>query len=109
MKKKAIRILALMCVLALVCSLTASGESTADRHEASQQVETVKAMAGSLAAGWNHTVGLKSDGTVAAVGWNVFGQCDVSGWKDIVAVAAGDYHTVGLKSDGTVVAVGYKV
>ena len=53
-----------------------------------------------------HTVGLKSDGTVVAVGDNVFGRYDVSGWKDIVAVAAGDYHTVGLKSDGTVVAVG---
>ena len=41
-----------------------------------------------------------------AVGVNRSGQCDVSGWRDIVAVVAGDYHTVGLKADGTVVAVG---
>jgi len=25
-------------------------------------------------------VGLKSDGTVVAVGDNTYGQCDVSGW-----------------------------
>ena len=54
-----------------------------------------------------HTVGLKSDGTVVAVGANGRGQCDVSDWKDIVAVSADDWHTVGLKSDGTVVAVGW--
>ena len=38
---------------------------------------------------------------------NYAGQCDVSGWRDIVAVAAGKFHTVGLKRDGTGVAVGY--
>ena len=59
-----------------------------------------------LAAGSCHTVGLKADGTVAAVGDNEYGQCDVSGWADIVAVSAGELHTVGLKADGTVVAVG---
>jgi alpha-tubulin suppressor-like RCC1 family protein len=52
-------------------------------------------------------VGLKSDGTVVAVGDNDYGQCDVGGWTDIVQVAAGSDHTVGLKSDGTLVAVGY--
>jgi NADH:ubiquinone oxidoreductase subunit len=30
-----------------------------------------------------HTLGLKSDGTVVAVGDNEFGQCDVSGWRGI--------------------------
>ena len=59
-----------------------------------------------LSAGAYHTVGLRSDGTVIAVGTNESGQCSVSGWKDIVAVSAGWAHTVGLKSDGTVVAVG---
>jgi len=52
------------------------------------------------------TVGLKTDGTVVAVGNNDKGQCNVSGWRDIVAVAAGVDRTVGLKADGTVVAVG---
>jgi hypothetical protein len=49
---------------------------------------------------------VKADGTVVATGYNPYGQCEVSGWSDIVAVSAGSYHTVGLKSDGTVVAVG---
>ena len=59
-----------------------------------------------VAAGANswHTVGVKSDGTVIAVGDNQNGQCDVGNWIDIVQVAAGTGHTVGLKSDGTVVA-----
>lgn len=45
------------------------------------------------------------DGT-RNVGLNDDGQCDVSGWTDIIAVSAGSYNTVGLKSDGTVVAAG---
>ena len=60
----------------------------------------------SLAAGYDHTVGLKSDGSVVAVGSSYSGKCNVDGWTDIIAVAAGSYYTVGLKSDGTVVAVG---
>lgn len=69
-----------------------------------------------IAAGRRHTVALKSDGTVIAVGDNKYGQCKVSDWGDIVAVAAGNVHmatntgnahTVGLKSDGTVTAIGW--
>ena len=61
-----------------------------------------------VSAGGYHTVGLKADGTVVAVGSNrEYGQCNVGAWRDIVAISAGSYHTVGLKSDGTVVAVGY--
>ena len=59
-----------------------------------------------ISAGLEHSVGVKSDGTVVAVGKNDYGQCDVSGWTDILAVSAGSNHTVGLKADGTVVAVG---
>ena len=58
-----------------------------------------------MSAGGDHTVALRSDGTVVAAGDNDDGQCDVSGWSD-VTVAAGGYHTVGLRSDGTVVAAG---
>ena len=53
-----------------------------------------------------HTVALCSDGSVVATGANDDGRCNVSDWRDIVAVCAGDKHTVGLKTDGTVVAVG---
>ena len=65
--------------------------------------EQVKPM---VAAGSVHTVGLKADGTVVAVGQNSYGQCNVNSWRDVVQVAAGYGHTVGLKSDGTVVAAG---
>jgi hypothetical protein len=33
-----------------------------------------------VAAVNNHTVGLRSDGTMVAVGWNDEGQCDVNDW-----------------------------
>jgi hypothetical protein len=65
----------------------------------------------------DHTVGLKSDGTVVAVGSNYYntvgaaagsytGQCNVDDWRNIVAIEAGKLHTFGLKANGTVVAVG---
>jgi uncharacterized repeat protein (TIGR02543 family) len=54
-----------------------------------------------------YTLGLRSDGTVVAVGYNSYGQCDVGNWTDIVQVDGGYEHTVGLKTDGTVVAIGY--
>lgn len=60
----------------------------------------------SIASGTGHTVALKDNGTVVAVGNNSKGQCNVSGWADIVSVSAGTYFTVGLKANGTVVATG---
>jgi hypothetical protein len=60
-----------------------------------------------IAADGHHTVGLKVDSTVVAVGYNNYGQRNVGGWSDIVYVEAGYYHTLGLKTDGTVVATGF--
>ena len=65
-----------------------------------------------IATGYRHSVGLRSDGTVVAVGENRYGQCNVAEWREIVAVAAGNAHTgnahtVALRSDGTVLAVGW--
>ncbi|MBE6783081.1 MAG: hypothetical protein E7536_03625 [Ruminococcaceae bacterium] len=57
-----------------------------------------------ISAGGYHTIGLKNDGTVVAVGENWSGECNVSEWTDIIAISTGDEHTVGLKKDGTVVA-----
>ena len=82
-----------------------------------------------------YMLGLKADGTVIATGDNNWGQCDVSGWTDIVAIATGSftgknthsypiepraigdaifdtaqteshYYSVGIKADGTVVTAG---
>jgi len=60
----------------------------------------------SIAVGYGHTLGLKSDGTMVAIGFNDDGQRNVQEWSDIVAFSGGAYHTVGLKKDGTVVAAG---
>lgn len=59
-----------------------------------------------ISAGSYHTVGLKANGTVVAVGANWTGECNVSSWSDIVAVSASSQYTVGLKSNGTVVTAG---
>ena len=50
-----------------------------------------------------HTVGVKPEGTVLAVGYDELGQCQVSDWTNIVAVSAGFNHTLGLMADGTAV------
>ena len=59
-----------------------------------------------ISAGHGHTVGLKADGTVIAVGDNADDQCNTNSWTNIVAVSAGWNHTIGLKEDGTVIATG---
>ena len=60
-----------------------------------------------IAAGVNHNLALKSDGTVVAWGANFLGQRIVPvGLSGVTAVAAGGNHSLALKSDGTVVAWG---
>lgn len=59
-----------------------------------------------ISAGNSHTVGLKSDGTVVAVGENEDGQCNTHSWQNIKAISAGACHTLGLRVDGTVIATG---
>jgi hypothetical protein len=60
-----------------------------------------------MAAGGNHSLALKSDGTVLAWGYNESGQSTVpAGLSGVVAIAGGGDHSLALKSDGTVVAWG---
>ena len=123
MKNRKMLLLALFCialVLSLILPALAVGASAVvplpDEHftshlEAdSSSAASVMALNTSqglvkpmIAAGPEHIVGLKSDGTVVAVGDNGGGKCNVGGWTDIIQVDADYYHTVGLKSDGTVV------
>ena len=59
-----------------------------------------------IAANNSHTVGLRSDGTVVAVGDNSSGQCNVSDWTDVAEIAADKYTTYGLTKDGTLLIAG---
>src|SRR5579884_2980960 len=73
-----------------------------------------------MAAGGQHSLALKSDGTVWAWGYNYYGQlgtgntgspsmsspAQVSGLSGVIAIAAGQYHSLALKADGTVWAWG---
>ncbi len=56
--------------------------------------------------GLYHSVGLRTDGTAVATGWNDDEQCNVSTWTNLTAISGGSRHTLGLKSGGTVVATG---
>lgn len=65
-----------------------------------------------VAGGNYHSVYLRADGTVLAVGsseksekGNQGSRLDVENWTDTVAISAAS-HTVGLRADGTVVACG---
>src|SRR4051812_6964311 len=60
-----------------------------------------------VAQGSEHSLGLKSDGTVMAWGWNDYGQCNVPvELSNVTAIAAGGYYNLVLKSNGKVVAWG---
>lgn len=69
-----------------------------------------------IAAGVDHSLALRSDGTVMAWGsarlwinaWDPLDQSMVpAGLSNVVAVAGGSFHSLALKADGTVVVWGY--
>ena len=83
-----------------------------DKPEKKTFKKTVCMSEGIISAGGSHTVGLKKDGTVISTKYigdrkNYSGQCEISRWKNIIAISAGGSHTVGLKADGTVISTKY--
>jgi hypothetical protein len=61
-----------------------------------------------IAAGYDHSLALRSDGTVVAWGRPDTGQTTVPpDLTGVTAIAAGAFHSLALKADGTVVAWGW--
>jgi hypothetical protein len=72
-----------------------------------------------IAAGANHTIAIKTDGSLWAWGWNSDGQLGdgtrvdrttpmkIAGIDGVIAIAAGYAHTLALKADGSLWAWGY--
>ena len=61
----------------------------------------------SIAAGGDHSLALRADGSIVAWGDNTYGQNQVpSAVTGVVAVAEGDTDSLVLKSDGTIIAWG---
>ncbi len=77
---------------------------------------TIAAVAPGISCGFAHSVFLKSDGTVWATGYNLYGQLGdgtvinrsmpVQVMTGVSAVSAGAFHTLFLKVDGSVWATG---
>lgn len=57
-----------------------------------------------------HIAVLYDDGTVKAMplvkSGNFLGQCNVTGWQDMITVCAGSRYTVGLRANGTLAVAG---
>jgi alpha-tubulin suppressor-like RCC1 family protein len=98
------------------------GIGTADTaaHPTPVQVQNLSGIT-AIAGGDDHSLALKSDGTVWAWGDNNFGELgigtadtaahptpmQVQNLSGIKAIAAGSHHSLALKNDGTVVAWGF--
>lgn len=55
-----------------------------------------------ISAGWSHSLGLRSDGSIVGWGDNRWGMADPPKGNDFVAIAAGTHYSLGLKSDGRI-------
>ena len=77
-----------------------------DAREISFKIWDAIAKRDSIAFGWHHTIGLKSDGTVVSVGEFADGRADVETWYDVVAVSAVAQNSIALHKDGTVSEIG---
>ena len=92
----------------------AGAAGTTYSYDQISRLTAVRSQAQTIVTKKEHTVAVKSDGTVWDWGLNTYGELgnntttnsstpvQVSGLTGAVSVAAGDWQTVALKSDGTV-------
>ena len=96
MKREIRRFLALVLCLCMTFSLF----GTASAAEGDIYMRPIAGTVVQVAIGVDHIAVLRSDGSVAAVGDNDRGQCDVSRWKNIVKIWASGDVTLGLTDSG---------
>lgn len=89
---------------------TRADETVVEQMPLELTFDSVRFAMDQVCAGEQHTAVIDADGNVQATTVlekdNDYGQCDVSGMRDIVKVAAGSYHTVAVDATGHVEAVG---
>jgi alpha-tubulin suppressor-like RCC1 family protein len=92
------------------------GDGNSLRPDVNSPARIVTTNVTAIAAGWNHSLFLKDDGSLWAMGNNAFGQLGDgtlnstgtnSPEKIVTAIAAGQFHSVFLKSDGSFWGMGY--
>jgi hypothetical protein len=59
-----------------------------------------------VAAGWRHSLALRSDGTILGWGDDSSGQTDLPPGTNYLTLACGSLHSLALRDDGTLVATG---
>ena len=77
-----------------------------DYRDSYIRARAISAIQQPIGAGNKHTLAVRQDGSVVAVGINYNNQMAVGDWTDIISIAAGWEHTLGLRSDGSVVSCG---
>lgn len=105
-RTRAIRILIIVCVIALLWG----GFEIYNKHLLNLRTALRH---NTISANYDYTVGIKSDGTVVAVGYETqtmgrvngawINRVNSGGWTDIIDISSGRFLNIGLKEDGTVV------
>ena len=60
-----------------------------------------------ISSGYEHTCGLRSNGSVACWGFNHYGQATAPAGETFTAISSGGFHTCGLRSNGAVACWGF--
>lgn len=62
-----------------------------------------------IASKGEHNLVLRTDGSLAAWGYDLSGQCNVPAGNDFVSIATGNFHSLAVRSDGSIEAWGQDI
>lgn len=108
------RLISIMVCVALMLTVAVLGNESnmaisASAAEGEVHDIYIRPIAGNvvdIVTGEDHIAVLRSDGTVAAIGDNTYGQCAVYDWKNVTKIWASESTTFALCKDGTVKTTG---